>query len=605
VSSGLVALTSAVLVHLAPAQAADTAASQGSQAVTPEIVDAIAEEMERAMIHLRIDGAPGPYQISYKITEVEVNDVAATLGEVTSRRTRHFVNLEARVRVGSASLDNANFVVAGGEGIDGVAGINLPLEATPRIAGRAAWLVTDQAYKEAVIQLGEKLKRMQRSTARTSDVPSWTQEKPVVSEDSVAVPALESLPALEQRVRRISSAFAGVPHLRTSRTAMTSYLERRWYLNSEGTSVTDTRRASGVLVAASAQAPDGQDLAQYVARYGHTAADLPSDDDLRAEASRVVDRLAALQKAPIIDSYTGPVLFEKEGAVGVVRFSLAPHLGGTPLPEGLRPQEAKLFGGSLAGKLDQRVLAPSLSIVDDPTATRVAGQAIIGGYKIDDEGVPAARVEVISAGVLKNLLSSRTPAHKDDHSNGHARRTVSGGLFHGSATNLQLVSRGGLGRAALVQQLIAAAKAEGVPYGIIIKQFDDLAISAEPEYARRELFQMLQSTDPDLPPPSLLAYRVDARGKEELVRGVQPGEIPIAAWRDILAVGKNTTVFNFLASAENYLAPRIEGTDEGFVPSGGIESSVATPDLLFRRLEIIPSAPQRPLPLIPAPAAAP
>ncbi|MEP6861787.1 MAG: hypothetical protein ABJE66_14260, partial [Deltaproteobacteria bacterium] len=113
-----------------------------SKAVTNEIVDAIAEEMNRDTKLLVIPGQPRPYSISYKITEVDVNDVSASLGQTTSKRNRHFVNLEARVRVGSEDFDNGNFVVPEAPEIDGTSAINLPLEATPRIAKRAAWLVT-------------------------------------------------------------------------------------------------------------------------------------------------------------------------------------------------------------------------------------------------------------------------------------------------------------------------------------------------------------------------------------------------------------------------------------------------------------------------------
>ena len=51
-----------------------------STAVTDDIIDAIAEEMDRAMQRLELPGAPRPFSISYKITEVEVNDAVASLG---------------------------------------------------------------------------------------------------------------------------------------------------------------------------------------------------------------------------------------------------------------------------------------------------------------------------------------------------------------------------------------------------------------------------------------------------------------------------------------------------------------------------------------------
>ena len=580
---------------------AKAAASFGppSKAVTNEILDAVAEEMNRAMTQLEIPGAPKPYHIAYKITEVDVNDCAASLGFTTSKRNRHFVNLEARVRVGSPQLDNGNFVVPGADELDAVSAINLPLEATPRIARRAAWLVTDASYKEALIQLRAKLEARRAGGAKT-DIPGWTTEKPVVSEAAVLVSPLESLDELEARAKSLSSRFRDQPAIRDSRVAVTSYLERRWYLTTEGTSVTDTRRASGIVMVASGQAEDGQALHQYFLRYGHTAKDLPSEDELKLETKKLVDGVTALQKAPVMDHYSGPVLFEGEGAVGLIRATLAPHLGGTPVPEGLNPQEAKTFGGALTDKVGLRVLAPSLSIADDPTARDGAGKALIGGYKIDDEGVAAQRVDVIKNGVLKTLLTSRTPSAKNQTSNGHARRTADGGAFHGSATNLFVTGKGAMPRKALEQRLVAAAQGEGLKYGILIRRFDDAAVTSAPEFSRRELVAMIKSTDQQLPPPAILAYKVYPNGKEELVRGVQLAEVPIRAWKDVIGVSKELTAYNFLAAQESQLQLRLTGgTDDGFVPSGGIESGIVTPDLLLKEIDLSgSSAGERPAPIL-------
>src|SRR5206468_2543585 len=131
-------------------------------------------------------------------------------------------------------------------------------------------------------------------------------EKPVVSEEPVLVPVLEPLDELETRAKALSATFRDHPEIRDSRVAVTSYLERRWYITTEGTSVTDTRRASGVVIAASGLADDGQPLSQYFLRYGHTAKDLPTDDELKAESKKLVDTIGALQKAPVMGRYTGP-----------------------------------------------------------------------------------------------------------------------------------------------------------------------------------------------------------------------------------------------------------------------------------------------------------
>jgi hypothetical protein len=385
--------------------------------------------------------------------------------------------------------------------------------------------------------------------------------------------------------------------------AVTSYLERRWYLTTEGTSVTDTRRASGIVIAASGQADDGQLVHDYFLRYGHTAADLPGEAELKAETKRIVDSINAQEKAPVMTRYRGPVLFEGEGAVGLVRTTLAPNLGGTPVPEGLNPQDTKQFGGALTEDVGMPVMAKMLSIVDDPTAKEGGGHALIGGYKIDDEGVPAQKIEVIRSGVLKTLLTSRTPSAKGQNSNGHARRTAEGGAFHGSMTNLFVTGTGAIGRKALEKRLVALAQERQLKFGIVIRRFDDAAITGAPEFTRRELVAMIKSTDQQLPPPAILAYRIYPDGREELVRNAQLAEVPITAWEDVVGISSETTVYNFLNATESQLQLRASGgTDEGNVPSGGIENAIITPDILVKRLDFNKHGQgERTAPAVPAP----
>ena len=207
-------------------------------------------------------------------------------------------------------------------------------------------------------------------------------------------------------------------------------------------------------------------------------------------------------------------------------------------------------------------------------------------------------------GVMKTLLTSRTPSAKNQTSNGHARRIADGGAFHGSATNLFVSGKGAIPRKALEQKLVAAAQAEGLKYGIVIRRFDDAAITAAPEFARRELYAMIKSTDQQLPPPTLLAYKVYPNGKEELVRGVQLAEVPVRAWKDVLGVSKELTAYNFLAANESQLQLRLTGgTDDGFVPSVGIESGIVTPDLLLKEIDLGgSSAGERPAPILAKPS---
>ncbi len=569
-------------------QAADP--DTASATITDEVLDALVSELGRAEASLRIPGSPEPYRIAYKVTEVEVEDVAASLGATTAEKRRHFAVLDSFVHVGDYEMDNTNFVTPDRENIDGNATVQLPLEPDPQLARHAAWRATDDAYKQAIRQMSAKDDAMRTGVAdRRAELPSYSKADTAHSRDPVLVPALEQREHLRSRAREVSRAFADEPHIRDSRVAFTTFLERRWYLNTEGTIAHDTRRVSGAILVATAQADDGQHVVLYDSRYGHTEDDLPTNDELAALAADLTARLDELRAAPLIDAYTGPVLFEGVGAAGIVRNALAPELGGTPLPLGLPPQKRqRIGGGALEGRIGLRAFSQDLSVVDDPTLSEAEDRALIGGYEFDDEGVRAERVQIAEDGRLENLLMSRVPARDLDETNGHARLNIPGGVYHGSSTNLLLDGgEGATSREELREELVRQAQDQGLDYGIVIRRLDDPHVTANAELSRLELFQLLQGRNPEAPPGALLAYRVYPDGREELVRGAQLDPIPMRAWRDLVGVSEERTVFNYLRTTEDPNLVRLTGSVPGFVPSAGVESAVVAPDLLFEELDIL------------------
>jgi len=573
-----------------------------STSVTPEILDAVSAELERAMSSMRIPGAPAPYFIGYKLTEVDVHDVVASLGSITDDQNRDFTGLEAHVHIGSYEQDNSNFVPSQREGLDGVTNIGLALEASPARARRSAWLATDGAYKEAIAQWQAKREAMASGVAGgASKIASYTKAPPIVTETPVRVPKLETNDGLGERAKKLSSAFRKYDFVRNSHVGLTSFLENRWYLNSEGTNATDTRRVEGILIVATAQANDGQEVALYYSRYARSRQGLPSDSEIEAQIDAMSKQLDTMRSAPLVANYTGPVLFEGAGAVGIVRHSLAPHLSGTPPPVGIASTDA-LVAGKLAGRHGLKVISDLITVVDDPTTSTVDNRFVIGGYKFDDEGVAPKRVQVIKDGKLEELLMSRTPSPDQGISNGHARLQMPGGVYRGAATNLAISGKKTQSRAQLRKKLLAEAKAQGLPYAIIIKQFDDVEITSNTEISRIAKVQLLQSMNPQSPPPATLAYRLYPNGREELVRGVLLEPVDMRAWRDVMGVGKKRTLKNFLATTDSPFFKLIAGAGPGRVPSAGIESSITTPDLLFRELDLKASKyGLRPPPLLPAP----
>ncbi len=562
-----------------------SSARAGSKVINDEMIGKLDAEMQRNIEQLRVRGETKPYFFAYKLTEVEVNDVAATLGSTLSARERHFMNLDASVRVGDYSFDNSNFVVPRGESIDGLASIPLPLEATPKIAGRAAWLTMDAAYKEALAQYTAKKAATARRPAGASKADSYSREPTLVKMDPIEVPALEGKDALEGLAKDVSAVFRDKAHIRESHVAYTSFLERRWYFNSEGSRAHDVRRVSGVVVVATTRAADGEILTLYTTHYGHTLADLPKPAALKKQAAEMAATLDKMRNAPALGNYTGPVLFVDGGAAAMARHTLTQHLSGTPVPDGV--SDAQTFGDAFSGRLGARVVAPILSVWDDPTATKSGKTAIIGGFQFDDEGVTARKVNIIVNGVLETLLMSRTPSASIKNSNGHARKQGPG-MYHGSTTNLFVTGKKGKPRKALIKELIKEAKAQGLEYAVIVEQWDDPVVTATGELTPFELVDELQGRKAEDLPPVLLAHKVYVKdGRQELVRGVQlVGPVRPRAWRDVIAVGNKPYVTNYLATADDAILTRFRGGGTGFVPSAGVESSITTPDLLFRELDI-------------------
>ena len=83
---------------------------------------------------------------------------------------------------------------------------------------------------------------------------------------------------------------------------------------------------------------------------------------------------------------------------------------------------------------------------------------------------------------------------------------------------------------------------------------------------------------------------------EQILQGVMEG-LMAALWKDVLGVSTELITYNYLSATESQLQLRLTGgTDDGFVPSGGIESAIITPDLLLKELDVYSSKLERPLP---------
>ena len=257
------------------------------------------------------------------------------------------------------------------------------------------------------------------------------------------------------------------------------------------------------------------------ARTAKTPAQLPTAEELRASTQKVLDVIAELRKAPLVeDQYRGPVLLAPDAADAIVaRLIGAPVLGRKP-----RPGVTTRTVGDFASSWKQRVLPDFMDVTDDPTAERAAGRSLLGFYHYDDDGVEAHPVKVIEHGILTNYLMGRQPIRDFNVSNGHGRGLSTSGTAP-AIGNLFVKSTAPVSFDELKKKLIAMCKDRDQPYGY-------LALS----------------TSGTRPEPLYRVYVAD--GHQELVRGAEFFQFDARALRsDLIAAGSDEEVSNHLDGA--------------------------------------------------------
>jgi len=447
---------------------------------------------------LSLPNQPPPYFIEY-LTRVQSSfSVTATLGALVSRNRDTAVQPEIRVRAGDYDFDGAGESLAAAWPVSG--GYDL--------LRRYLWLSTDAAYRSAVEALARK-----RAAPRTG-AAGFSRAAPV----SLIAPAAQDQVDSElwcERARGISALFAKYPEVKDSGVEV----ESRWgsftLVNSEGSEVRQPESASRLRIFAVAQAPDGMLVGDEATFLSSDIFHLPAEAETARAVNTVAANTIALANAPRAEEYSGPVLFEGMAGAQLFAEALSPALAGKP-PE---------------MQMGVRVLPAFFDVVDDPTQTEWRGRNLFGSYAVDREGVIPSPLRVIEKGVLKAQLTTRRSAAAGAASNGRSRLPGGGA----GVSNLFVSASEVAPIAQLRKKLLALCAERGKPYGVIVRKM---------AFGRQSA--------------PLLAYRIFADGREELVRGLASPNIDSRQLSHIVAAGDDPVFFEFSSGADAVvLAPSV------------------------------------------------
>jgi len=505
-----------------------SAQSTRSEAERDPILAAMLTELDRSVSQLQLPGFQKPFFIQYRIVDVDDFDTKAAFGATEGANRNHARVVRVTVLVGDYKTDSS------GQRGDGAIEM-AALDDDPIALRSALWTATDQAYKNALAAYAQKQAEL-KQVETPPQADDFSHEKPLISlappqtlkldestwetrvaRDSGLFRTDASVKSLEHDVQYCSASF----HARVITTRL---------VNSEGTIVRKSASSYQEGFSIGTQAADGMRLDRSYGSNGVSLADLDSPEAFAQHAVKLIASLADLRNAPLVEEeYHGPVLLSSDASADTLHRLIGSGITAT------RPRlgtEART-NGPFASRFHARVLPDFMDAIDDPSLKTYNGKGLVGAYDIDDEGVPAQSVNLITDGKLDNYLIGRQPVRDFPQSNGHGRAAVSGPA-RPSIGVLKITAKQGLSDDDLNKKLLDMAKDRELKS---VYYVDTLGGALSPR----------------------LLYRVAPDGKRELVRGARLSDLDERALRSsIEAAGKNLWVANYAGEVpETVLAPAL------------------------------------------------
>ncbi len=537
-----------------------------------KLLGLLKEELAQQMKELKGEEFP-PYHMNYRVIDVTSSVVSASFGALMNSQQYRSRTLVPQIRLGDEKLDNFRFNQMGAamSRYQGPSVARLPLdeENNEDAVRQAIWDEVNNRYKFAV-DMYQKTKAESSVNVEEEDKAPYFSEAKVEKYYEAPLPAEKMTIDMDQwaaRMKEISAVFKNQPGIMKGDAIMIYTVERRYFVNNEGTEVVQNLPYARIMVFGETKADDGMELPLNLSYFAYDPADLPANDKIIADAKEMVKTLEALRVAPVVDPYTGPALLSGP-ASGVFFHEIFGHR-----IEGQR-MKSENDGQTFKKMVGQLVLPADMHVYDDPTLRKYAGEDLNGFYKYDDQGVKAERVDVVVNGKLNDFLMTRTPIDGHPRTNGHAR--ASDGFDPVSRqSNLVIETSNPKTPEELRQLLIEEVKKQGKEYGYFFKE-----VTSGFTFTGKGATNSFNVTP-------LEVYKVFADGRpDQLVRGVDLIGTPLSMFSNMIYAGNDARVFTGMCGAE----------------SGSIPVTAISPTILVNKVETQRKAKSQDiLPILPAP----
>jgi predicted Zn-dependent protease len=477
------------------------------------------------MAKLQMDSLQKPYAVSYQVKEGRSLNISASFGAMESHYSTPYRRLKVDLRIGSPAFDNTNYTPDRWRGYRPETDWDVSFEGDSYDSLRySIWAATDKAYKQALETYSKK--KAYKDSKNITEV--FEDRTPEPLHEVFLDPKTETLDEnlWKENIRSVSAVFLKYPAVSYSQVSLIFNSGSDRFLDSEGTAFKKPDCQGRVTIEAGTYTPDGFILSGGADEEFCLAKDAPALAALIAKAEETGKRLSSLDKSVTLKAYIGPVLFKKEAAGLFFSHLLAMNISNPrevwATPDRWSAEAVYRRAGSLVDRLGMRVLSPFLSVSDDPFARYYEGKPLIGGYEVDDEGVPARKLKLVEKGKLLNYFMSRSATRDFRHSNGHGRADL-GEYPAGSPSNIFIQAADNSPKAVpetgIKARLISLCREQELDYCLMVRELDNLS-------------------DP------FIAYKVYVKdGREEPVHGIEFTGTSLRALRDIAAASKELYVY--------------------------------------------------------------
>lgn len=437
------------------------------------IFKAMKDELRRTKDSLKLNNYPLPFFVSYTINRSKSCQIVGNLGSIISSQQQEWSAVgSVRLLLGNYHETSDPFYVGG------YSSLRMPADDNYDLIRRRLWEQSDIAYKNALQNMIRK-----RAYLQQNPLSSEIQNIDEFQKDSISRKCIltKNIPEIdikkwEDKVRELSAIFKAFPNIFDSNVIFSSKDFVFYTVNTEGSESRIPVSLGTIKLSAKVINENGVKIPHSISMVAEDYMSLPSIEGLIEKVKDFAEKVDASRSlADIEESFTGPVLFEKEASFSLLNdFLLHPRGGLFARRAPVNKQDMT----TLDNKIGKEYIDDRISVINYSSLEGEQNELLSGKYKIDAECMlPKNKVVLIQDGILEHLLNGRIPTLKTPKSTGSSRFAMreDGVDFVTAPGIIEIQVSKGIEEKKMKKRYLKELKRRDLKYGYIIRSYNGIA----------------------------------------------------------------------------------------------------------------------------------